>query len=479
MTTTLYPVILAGGSGTRLWPLSRQNFPKQFLALNGEQSLLQQTMQRVEHLSGTEALIVSNDAHYFLCQEQLQGFATKTTYLLEPCARNTAPAIACAAHYLLQTVGPDALMAVLPSDHWIADAAAWQKAMRLAAEFAEHEGAIVTFGITPDSPKTGYGYIEAGVAHAPGIFKLSCFREKPDAETAEQFIDSGNYFWNSGMFVCRADVYLAELAQFEAEMHLQSEKALTQAQQHHDYLRLDLDAFSQCPAQSIDYAIMEKTSKAVVIPVSMSWSDLGCWSAVADANTPDAQGNSLTGAVIAQESYNCFINSDERLVTAIGLRDQIIVATADAVLVADKKYSQQVKELVTSLREHHHQITQDHQRVFRPWGYYEILAEGPAFKVKRLMVKPGARLSLQMHEHRAEHWVVVAGNAEIINDDQLIHLSVNQSTYIPKRTLHRLSNMGSEALYVIEVQSGEYLGEDDIQRFDDIYARTNQTATPA
>lgn len=471
MTISLYPIILAGGSGTRLWPLSRQNFPKQFLALNSELSLLQQTMQRVSRLPNSKPMIVSNDAHYFLCQEQLGEFNNKPSYLLEPCARNTAPAIACAAHHLAATVGGDAVMLILPSDHWIGDVQAWEVAMLEGAEFVARNQTIVTFGITPDKPKTGYGYIETGDSLTNQIKQVLSFREKPDASTAAQFIAQGNYFWNSGMFVCTAQFYLDQLKEFEPEMYFHSAQALALATHHHDYLRLNIEEFSQCKSDSIDYAIMEKTSQAAILPISMPWSDLGCWTAVADAIEPDTNGNSITGKVITQDSRNCLINSEHLLVTTIGIQDQIIVATNDAVLVADKRYSQDVKELVNALRKDHHQITQEHLRVSRPWGYYEILAEGPAFKVKRLMVKPGAKLSLQKHQHRAEHWVVVAGQAEVVNHQQTIHLSVNQSTYIPKNTLHRLSNISDEPLYVIEVQSGHYLGEDDIQRFDDIYAR--------
>lgn len=471
MTTTLYPVILAGGSGTRLWPLSRKNYPKQFLALNNELSLLQQTVKRAQNLVNSHALIVSNETHYFLCQDQLHHFKHAITYLLEPCVRNTAPAIACAAHYLLQTVGRDAVMLILPSDHWIADDEAWQEAMLAGAQFAAEQHALITFGIQPDAPKTGYGYIEAGEPLTKRVQQVLSFREKPDIETAKEFVTSGNYFWNSGMFVCRARVYLDELSEYQPDSYYFSQQAVLKGQQQHDFLRLDVECFSRCEAESIDYAIMERTKKSAVIPVSMQWSDLGCWTAVAEANEPDQDGNIFTGKVVAQKSSNCLIHSTDILVTTIGVHDQIIVATQDAVLVADKRYSQHVKDLVNSLSKDHHQLIQDHQRVSRPWGYYEILAEGAVFKVKRLMVKPGARLSLQIHQHRAEHWVIVSGKAEVINGSQTFYLSANQSTYIAQNTMHRLSNSGDEPLYVIEVQSGAYLGEDDIKRFDDMYAR--------
>jgi mannose-1-phosphate guanylyltransferase / mannose-6-phosphate isomerase len=471
MTSIFFPVILAGGSGTRLWPLSRKNFPKQFLRLQGESSLLQQTMQRCMALPQARTLIVSNDAHYFLCQEQLQAFAAKITYLLEPCARNTAPAIASAAHYVATLSGRDAIMLILPSDHWIADDAAWSAAMLQGAQFAASEQALVTFGVTPTGPKTGYGYIEAGKALLNNVHAVNRFREKPDAKTAEEFIASGNYFWNSGMFVCRAGTYLDELKKHAPDIYIHTEQAVAKAHHHHDYLRLDMEAFALCQDESIDYAVMEKTDKAAIIPVNMQWSDLGCWTAVAEANQLDENGNALSGKVIVKESHNCLISSEDTLVTTLGIHDQIIVATRDAVLVADKSYSQQVKEIVKALGAEHGQLAHEHQRVSRPWGYYEILAEGPTFKVKRLMVKPGAKLSLQMHQYRAEHWVVVGGEAEVVNDEQIIQLTVNQSTYIPEKTRHRLSNPGSEPLYVIEVQSGSYLGEDDIARFDDIYQR--------
>jgi mannose-1-phosphate guanylyltransferase / mannose-6-phosphate isomerase len=472
MTTFLFPVLLAGGSGTRLWPLSRHNYPKQFLQLNGDQSLLQHTMARVSQLNAAHTLIVSNDAHYFLCQEQLEPWRLQTHYLLEPCARNTAPAIACAAHHLMHIAGEDALMLVLPSDHWIADTNAWLIAMQQGADYARAHDVIATFGVTPDSPKTGYGYIEVGDELTSPVHQVLGFYEKPDVHTAKSYLKSGRFLWNSGMFVCRAKVYLDELARFEPEIHRLSLASLNKAHPHHDFLRLDLELFSQCASESIDYAVMEHTKQAVVIPVAMQWSDLGCWASVAGVNAQDEDGNAFMGSVITKDSKNCFIHSKDMLVTTIGIENQIIIATRDAVLVADKAHAEEVKALVSTLHQDHHHLTQDHIKVSRPWGYYEILAEGASFKVKRLMIKPGAKLSLQMHEHRAEHWVVVAGVAEVINHEHTIHLSVNQSTYIPPKTRHRLGNPGIEPLFVIEVQSGSYLGEDDIVRFDDIYSRT-------
>lgn len=474
----IIPVILAGGSGTRLWPLSRKNYPKQFLCLNGQHSLLQQTLERASLLGSQHYLVVSNDAHYFLCQEQLQALTqpSSITYLLEPCVRNTAPAIAAAAKHIIKEYGHDAVMLILPSDHWIADAHAWQEAMTLGCTFAGQQDVIVTFGIKPQTPKTGYGYIEAAPSQVPGIHPIAGFCEKPDSATATQFLAQGNYYWNSGMFACRAGIYWDELNTHAQDIALQVSKAMDNCQRHNDFIRLEEEAFTHCRSESIDYAIMENTTKGSVIPLDIAWNDLGCWTAVAEAGVLDEHGNVLQGNVIAQESHNCLINSTNTLITALGINDQIIVATPDAILVADKRYSQQVKELVTTLGQNNQQLIDDHQRVTRPWGYYEVLAEGIDFKVKRLMVKPGAKLSLQKHQHRAEHWVVVGGEAEIVNDEQVLRLTVNQSTYIPERTRHRLANPGTEPLFVIEVQSGHYLGEDDIERFDDIYQR--KTAQP-
>lgn len=473
MASTLFPVILAGGSGTRLWPLSRKNFPKQFLCLQGERSLLQQTLARVELLGTEQAIIVSNDAHYFLCQEQLQFAQLNLTYILEPCARNTAPAIAATAHFLNERVGPEALMLILPSDHWFADEKQWQEAMLQGATLAADSDHIITFGITPDGPKTGYGYIEADTPITPFAHRIARFQEKPDIATAQIMVQQKNYFWNSGMFICKAGLYLEELRCFAPDIARDTQIAFQKAHYQHDFIRLEQQAFAKCQSESIDYAVMEKTTKAAIIPLQIEWSDLGCWNAVAEANANrvDEQGNAVSGNVIAQKSHDCLIRSEHMLVTTMGINDLIIVATADAVLVADKRYSQEVKTLVNTIGERHGSQIDDHLRVARPWGYFEVLAEGPSFKVKRLMVKAGAKLSLQMHQHRAEHWVVVGGEADVINGNESITLKVNQSTYIPQKTRHRLANLGDDPLYVIEVQSGSYLGEDDIQRFEDMYQR--------
>ena len=471
LSNIFFPVILAGGSGTRLWPLSRKNFPKQFLRLSTEASLLQQTMQRVSLLGQEKTLVLSNIAHYFLCQEQLHAFNDQISYLLEPCARNSAPAMASAAHHIASLAGHKAIMLVLPSDHYIADSNAWCSAMLAGSNFLAQREALLTFGIKPHSAKTGYGYIEAGETLGTDILALKSFREKPTAELAAQFFTSGQYYWNSGMFMCQVGTYLDELKQYAPDIYSHSKHALLKARHDDKDLHLDPAAFALCRDESIDYAVMEHTSKAVVMPIDIAWSDLGCWASVAEAHALDLDGNAFSGKVIAKDTKNCLISSADTLVTTLGVSDQIIVVTQDAVLVADKSYAQEVKELVGKLVGEHAQLAHEHQRAHRPWGYYEVLAEGATFKVKRLMVKSGAKLSLQMHQHRAEHWVVVGGVADVVNGEQILRLNVNQSTYIPKKTRHRLSNSGPEPLYVIEVQSGSYLGEDDIARFDDIYQR--------
>ncbi len=403
-------------------------------------------------------------------------FYAKNNFLLEPDARNTAAAAASAAFFIKQKAGSDALMLLLPSDHWIKDQGAWLTAMQSGIQSCIDHDTIVTFGIQTDSPKTGYGYIEAGERIDHHAFAVKSFREKPDKDTAKQFLQSQAYSWNSGMFVCRVGTLLNELNQFAPDIYQSAQSAVKKAQTANDFVRLDTESLTQCRSESIDYAVMERTTKACVIPTDIQWSDLGCWTSVAEANEIDENGNTLQGNVIAKDSQDCLVSSEKALVTTLGIKDQIIVATTDAILVADKKYSQQVKDIVNGFEEHHRPLADEHLKVSRPWGFYEVLAEGETFKVKRLMVKPGAKLSLQMHQHRSEHWVVVRGIAEIINGNQHVELFSNQSTYIPAKTKHRLSNPGNEPLYVIEVQSGTYLGEDDIQRFDDVYQRAVELA---
>lgn len=467
----VFPVILAGGSGTRLWPLSRKEFPKQFLKLHGEYSLLQHTVKRSKQLSYQEMLVIGNEVHYFLCQEQLEPIEQKLTYILEPCPRNTAPAIAMAAHHVLSTCGTDGTLVILPSDHWIDNGDAWVQAMQSAIDYVEDKTALVTFGIKPTSAKTGYGYIDAGGMVAQGVYKINQFHEKPSADEAERYLKSGQSYWNSGMFVCRATTYLEELKRFEPELFDWAEKAYQKASHQNDYVRVNEEAFAQCCAESVDYAIMEKTQHAVLVPIDIAWNDLGSWSAVAETNEADDKGNVLQGHALAEKTEGCLISSEHALVTALGIKDQIIVATQDAVLVADKSYAEEVKNIVGSLSEKHQNLADAHLCTHRPWGTFEVLAENEAFKVKRLMLKPGAKLSLQSHEHRAEHWVVVQGEAVVVNGEEEFTLTANQSTYIPPKTVHRLSNPGDTPLFVIEVQSGSYLGEDDIKRYDDIYVR--------
>ena len=470
--TTIRPVLLCGGSGTRLWPLSRTHYPKQFLRLADDFSLLQNTLRRLEGLPGLGMPIaVTNEIHRFLLAEQLREIGLKTDILLEPAARNTAPAVAAAAaHAMNQSGGKDApLLLVLPSDHVISDVEAFQQAIQAAVPHAQ-SGALVTFGIVPDRPETGYGYIRRGHPLAGG-FALDCFVEKPDALRAQTYLDTGDYLWNSGIFLFRADSYLGALEQFAPAIKTAVTEAVNHAQQDMDFLRLDLTDFSASPSNSIDYAVMEKTSDGVVIPLDAGWNDIGAWDALAVVGQSDASGNTVRGDVLTIDTQDSVIYSDGRLLATVGVNNLVVVATKDAVLVADKANAQAVKKVVEALKTAARVETEFQHVVHRPWGSYEALAHAPRYQVKRILVKPGASLSLQKHHHRAEHWVVVKGTAKIVRGEETLLLTENQSTYIPLGVIHRLENPGCIDLEMVEIQSGSYLGEDDIVRFEDNYGR--------
>lgn len=471
LMTDLVPVLLSGGSGTRLWPLSREAHPKQFQPLLGEQSLLQATWLRVAALPGIAApLVVANEEHRFMVAEQLrQVGATPAALILEPVGRNTAPAIAVAALQAMAD-GGDPVLLVLPSDHVIGDEAGFRAAVLTALPAAE-AGALVTFGIVPTGPETGYGYIKA--AAGEGVRRVEAFVEKPDLETAKAWLAGGEHVWNSGMFLFRASRYLHELERFAPRIRAQAAAALAGARQDVDFLRLDRDAFSACPADSIDYAVMEKTDAAAVLAMAVGWSDVGSWSALWELAGQDADGNAHRGDVLARNCRNTLAwSGGKRLVALLGLQDVIVVDTDDALLVAARDQVQQVRELVATLKAENRAQANVHRKVYRPWGSYDGVDAGERFQVKRIVVKPGASLSLQMHHHRAEHWVVVKGTARVTCDEHVQVLGENQSTYIPLGSKHRLENPGKLPLELIEVQSGSYLGEDDIIRFDDAYGRS-------
>ncbi|MFL9583158.1 mannose-1-phosphate guanylyltransferase/mannose-6-phosphate isomerase [Stenotrophomonas sp. AB1(2024)] len=464
----ILPVILSGGSGTRLWPLSREAYPKQFLALAGEQTMLQATWQRVAPIAGRAPLVVANEEHRFVAAEQLQQLDVQPqAILLEPVGRNTAPAIAVAALEATLEDG-DPVLLVLPSDHVIADEAAFRAAVMRALPAAQ-DGKLVTFGIVPTGPETGYGYIKASSGDA--VRAVDRFVEKPDADTALQYVQSGEYFWNSGMFLFKASRYLAELERFQPAMLAASRNAWQLARRDTDFTRLDKEAFAAVPADSIDYAVMEKTADAVVVPLDAGWNDVGSWTALRDVSEQDADGNAHHGDVIAIDCRNTYAYG-ERLIALVGLDDVIVVETDDAVMVGRSDRMQEIKQVVARLKADERPEATWHRKVYRPWGAYDSIDSGDRFQVKRITVKPGGTLSLQMHHHRAEHWVVVSGTAEVTRGDEVILLGENQSTYIPLGVTHRLRNPGKLPLELIEVQSGSYLGEDDIVRFEDTYGRS-------
>jgi mannose-1-phosphate guanylyltransferase/mannose-6-phosphate isomerase len=466
----LVPVILSGGAGTRLWPLSRELYPKQLLALVGEQTMLQDTVQRLKGLEVTAPMVVCNEAHRFLVAEQLRAIDCKPrAIVLEPVGRNTAPAIALAAHATLAGEEGDPLLLVLPADHVISDVAAFHSAIEVASASARN-GALVTFGIVPSTAETGYGYIRRGALIA-GSYRIAEFVEKPDLARAQAFVSAGEYYWNSGMFVFRARRYLEELERFAPDIAAACANSFAGALRDLDFTRIDPAVFRDCRSESIDYAVMERTADAVVVPLQAGWSDVGNWTSLHAACQHDAQGNALVGDVMVEDTHDSYIYSSSRLVATVGLRDHVVVETKDAVLVAPKDRVQDVKKLVERIKSGGRYEHSLHREVFRPWGSYDSIDIGDRFQVKRLMVHPGGVLSLQMHHHRAEHWVVVSGTARITRGDETYLLEENQSTYIPIGVRHRIENPGRIPLHIIEVQSGAYLGEDDIVRLEDRYGR--------
>jgi len=468
----LIPLILSGGSGTRLWPVSRKNLPKQFLALAGQRTLFQQTVHRARMLPDAAApIVVSSDDHRFLVAEQLQELGIEdASIVLEPLARNTAPAIALGALLALER-SKDAILLVLPADHVIGDDAAFSSAIASALHQAYNDW-LLTFGIRPDRAETGFGYIQRGAALDDHVFSVGRFVEKPNLEIAEQYVASGEFDWNSGMFLFKASRYLEELATHAPAILEAARSAYERAKVDLDFVRIDAESFAQAPSDSIDYAVMEKTKRAAVVPVSCGWSDIGSWEALWLSSDKDERGNHIEGDVIAMDTSGSLIWSHNRhLVATLGLEDVIVVTTADATLVAKRDVSQDVKRIVDQLKTAVRSEHELHRVVRRPWGSYDSLEASDRFQVKRIVVKPGASLSLQMHYHRAEHWIVVSGVAEVTCDDKVFLLSENESTYIPLGSRHRLRNPGKVPVELIEVQSGSYLGEDDIVRFDDVYGR--------
>ena len=491
----IQPIILGGGSGTRLWPLSRAHYPKQLISIHSEHSLLQDTMLRLDGLDSSQhsadggvievadPIVVCNEEHRFLIAEQVRNLnKSASRIVLEPVGRNTAPALTLGA--LVAQSDEDSILLVLPADHIIQDNSAFHHAVRNGATLA-NEGHVVTFGIVPTSAETGYGYIKTEVPlnPLPG-YRIEKFVEKPDQKTAQGYVSSGNYLWNSGMFMMKASVWLDAIAHFNEPMATACRGAFEGGQEDHDFYRIDKDRFQNCPSDSIDYAVMEKitgvaqaagcsvVSGAALVPLDAGWSDVGSWSSLWGVSDKDQDGNFKSGDVYALKTRNSLVLAEHRLVACLGLEDIVVVETPDAVLVANKANVQEIKSIVNDLKSDGRTQHQTHRKVFRPWGAYEGIDNGERFQVKRITVNPGASLSLQMHYHRAEHWIVVRGTAKVIKGDEEILLSEDQSTYIPLGTTHRLENPGKVPLEMIEVQSGSYLGEDDIVRFEDVYGRT-------
>ncbi|ORU93377.1 MAG: mannose-1-phosphate guanylyltransferase/mannose-6-phosphate isomerase [Cycloclasticus sp. symbiont of Bathymodiolus heckerae] len=473
----ILPVIMAGGSGSRLWPLSRQLFPKQFLPLVGDETMLQSTCSRLEGLAHHAPLLICGEDHRFTVAEQLRtsGHAN-SPIILEPAGRNTAPAVALAALHAIKE-GDDPVLLVLAADHVIADVNAFQASVSTALPFAE-QGKLVTFGIVPTAAETGYGYIQRGAVRESGAFDVAEFVEKPDLATAEQYLSRGEFYWNSGMFMFKASRYLEVLKEQQLDIYKACEQAMTNAAVDSDFIRPDKEIFLSCPDDSIDYAVMEPLCSTaasgddvVVVPMECGWSDVGSWSALWDVSEKDENGNTCKGDVLSHDTQNCFIQSDGKLIATVGLDGIVVVESDDAIMVAAKDRVQDVKKIVETLKAQERSEATVHRKVYRPWGFYDSIDQGERFQVKRIVVSPGAQLSLQMHHHRAEHWIVVSGTAKVTKGDEVFLLAENESTYIPLGVTHRLENSGSIELEMIEVQSGSYLGEDDIVRFEDNYNR--------
>jgi len=479
----IVPVILCGGSGTRLWPLSRSGFPKQFLALAGKESLFQQTLMRSAKIANSEihsqqVIIVTNEEHRFLAVEQLREIHQDATFILEPVGKNTAPALTMAALFTQANLPDNTIMVMMPSDQTIQDEEAWLKAMQAAIEQATL-GGIVTLGVTPTHPETGYGYIQKqGTANTNHAFAVAKFTEKPNQETAQQYIDSGEYFWNSGVFVLQPNTWLTAIQESSPIIYENTKISwgmkTSDVGGYANFIRPEKKSFQNIPSDSIDYAVIEKSpgKRAVdVVPLDAGWSDLGAWDAVWNVGQKDCNNNVMQGDVLLENTHNSFIYSSGRLIGAVGLDKIVIIETSDAILVADKSKSQDIKKIVQQLEQQKREEKNFHRKVHRPWGWYDSIDEDDRFKVKRILVKPKESLSLQLHHYRAEHWIVVKGTAEITNGENIITLIENQSTYIPLGQKHRLTNPGTIPLEIIEVQSGSYLGEDDIVRFDDTFGR--------
>ncbi len=465
----IVPIILSGGSGTRLWPLSRKLHPKQFIDLVNDTTLFQDTILRLPK-DAANPLIICNEEHRFLAAEQLRQINKESNgIILEPIGKNTAPAIALAALKFINN-GEDPLLLVLSADHLIQNINTFHQSIKIAEKLAEKDK-LVTFGIVPDKAETGYGYIQADMSNTNDHYNIQSFKEKPSQKDAEKYLDSGDYLWNSGMFMFKASVYLNELEKFEPEILNTCKKSCQTEYKDKDFIRLNNDEFYQCPEQSVDYAVMEHTENAMVVPLDANWSDIGSWDALWETKNKDDNGNVSEGDVILDKVKNTYAYSSNRLVSVTGVEDLVIVDTQDALLVADKKHSQNIKNIVNQLKDNGRSEADNHRKVFRPWGYYDSIDSDSGFQVKRILVNPGAKLSLQKHEHRAEHWVVVKGSAKVTCGDKVFTLRENQSTYIPKGDVHRLENQEKIDLEIIEIQTGDYLGEDDIIRLEDDYQR--------